>query len=112
MNKSGKGFPKKIWGRLVWRGNPQIKDKVIGCRTKKQWSIVGTPDYTHFKATPDQIPGLIPMRKDPWPFVPPELREENLSADVEDAPEVATGVAAEKATEKAEDNTTEEKGQI
>lgn len=36
----------KAWGVLVWRGIRKNKVERIGAACKKEWSLVGTPDYS------------------------------------------------------------------
>jgi small subunit ribosomal protein S34 len=50
----------KIWGRLVWRGRPKPKEMKINTAKKKEWSLLGVPDYKEFKGETDQVQALIP----------------------------------------------------
>ena len=43
----------KVFGRFVWNGIPKSEDKRIGSALKKQWKLVGTPDYHNFKPNPN-----------------------------------------------------------
>ena len=38
-----------IFGRLVWNGREKPRDQRINTALKKQWSLVGLPDYAGLK---------------------------------------------------------------
>jgi hypothetical protein len=49
-----------VFGRLVWRGLPKEKDEKITSALKKEWKLVGFPDYDSFHNTPADIESQIP----------------------------------------------------
>ena len=61
---SGSNAHGKIWGRLVWRGRPRLKDEQIGATMKKQWKLVGVPDYRNFTGKTEEIQELIPKNSE------------------------------------------------
>jgi len=61
----------RVWGRLVWRGRAQPKDESIGSTLQKEWSLVGLPNYSKFKAKPEHIDELIKTSALPYLPEPP-----------------------------------------
>jgi len=51
-------------GILVWRGVAKVKSARIGPALKRQWNLVGTPDYKSFNGSTDGAYNLAPVRAD------------------------------------------------
>lgn len=51
-------------GILVWRGVAKVKSAKIGPSMKRQWSLVGTPDYKAFNGSTESAYKLAPPRAD------------------------------------------------
>ena len=51
-------------GILVWRGVAKVKSIKIGPSQKRQWNLVGTPDYKTFDGSTDSAYKLAPPRAD------------------------------------------------
>ena len=45
----------KVWGVLVWRGIRHNKVERIGAPLKKEWSLVGVPDYSKLYGNNDEM---------------------------------------------------------
>ena len=50
----------KVYGRLVWRGLPKTKDEKIHSALKREWKLVGFPDYRTFHNKAKEIDALVP----------------------------------------------------
>ena len=51
----------RAFGRLVWRGRPtRDKDQEIHPKLKRQWKLLGTPNYHTFTGKPEQLLEHIP----------------------------------------------------
>ena len=60
----------KVQGILVWNGIPKVRSVDIGPSAKRQWTLVGTPDYKSFNGSTDSAYKLAPSRPDGKVFVP------------------------------------------
>mmetsp|Transcript_10003 Transcript_10003/g.15109 ORF Transcript_10003/g.15109 Transcript_10003/m.15109 type:complete len:127 (-) Transcript_10003:41-421(-) len=49
----------KVWGRLVWRGRPQPRDRRIHSARKHEWKLVDVPNYSKFKGKPTDVDDII-----------------------------------------------------
>lgn len=49
----------KAYGKLVWRGKARAEEEEIRSPLKKQWSIVGMPDYKTFNATAEDLEKIV-----------------------------------------------------
>lgn len=48
----------KVYGKLVWRGRAREEEEAITCTLKRQWQLVGLPDYKSFTGKADEINSL------------------------------------------------------
>lgn len=49
-----------VYGRMVWRGRPKPVEEKITSSLKKEWKLLALPDYSTFKATPEELNSMIP----------------------------------------------------
>lgn len=54
----------------MWNGIPKVRSVNIGPASKRQWLLIGTPNYKVFNGTTEAAYKLAPARPDGQVFVP------------------------------------------
>jgi hypothetical protein len=69
-------------GILVWRGVPKVKAEKIGPALKRQWNLIGTPNYKAFNGSTDAAYKLAPPRADGLTFENTRTIKRGVAAEV------------------------------